>query len=276
MLIALDPSPELRALALRGMAAIAADLGEWDDAERYAEERGRLCRELGDEEGANRALRNLGYVAEFRGDLDRANAVYQEVLAKARELGMDVGLPLGILADVARKQGRFSEAEALYEEALASFESVGDDALVVCACLGLAAVHVDQGRFDMARAPLRRALSLAVSLRSPVVISFVLEIAALAATDARSAARLLGKSDELREEAGEPRSPDNVSTCRPPPLRSTRLAKSDSMRPMQRAVRCRLMTPSHLPSRSSMRDDLPSGTRHPSSRTVTGAAFRGA
>jgi hypothetical protein len=58
----------------------------------------------------------------------------------------------------------------------------------------------------MARAPLRRSLSQAVSLRAPVVISFVLDVSALAATDAKSAARLLGKSDELREEAGEPRS----------------------------------------------------------------------
>ena len=63
----------------------------------------------------------------------------------------------------------------------------------------------------MARAPLRRALSLMVSLRAPVGISFALDVAALAATDARSAARLLGKSDELREETGEPRPPVDVS-----------------------------------------------------------------
>ena len=126
-LIALDPSPELRARALGVMAAIAAEEGEWDDAERYVEERGRLYRELGDEEGVIRALQNVGYVAQLRGDLDRAKAVYQEVLAKVRELGMDVGIPLRTLGDVARKQGRFSDAEALYEEALAFYESIGDE-----------------------------------------------------------------------------------------------------------------------------------------------------
>ena len=63
----------------------------------------------------------------------------------------------------------------------------------------------------MARAPLRRSLSLAVSLRAPVLISWVLDVAALAATDAKSAARLLGKSDEVREETGEPRPPVDVS-----------------------------------------------------------------
>ena len=188
------------------MVVITHALGQWDDAERYAEERGRLCRELGDEDGANRALQNIGRVAEFRGDLDRADAVYQEVLAKARELGVDVAVPLGNLADVARRQGRFSDAEALYEEALALVDSVGDDSHATYVCLGLAAVHVHQGRRDMARAPLGRALSLLVALRSPVGICSALEVAALAATDARSAARLLGKSDELREETGEPRS----------------------------------------------------------------------
>jgi predicted ATPase len=211
-LFALDPSPELRALALRDMTGIAADLGEWDDVERYAEERGRLCRELGDEEGANQALLGVAWIAEVRGDLDRANAVYQEVLARARELGLDVGLPLNCLGDLARNQGRFSDAEALYEEALASFESVGDDAWVAVACLGLGAMHVDQGHLDMARAPLRRSLSLTVSLRSPVMVSLVLDIAALAATDAKSAARLLGKSDEVKEETGEPRPPQWTSS----------------------------------------------------------------
>ncbi len=202
-LIALDPSQELRARALGVMAAIAAEEGEWDDAERYAEERGRLYRELGDEEGAIRALGSVGYVAQLRGDLNRANVVFQEVLAKARELGMDVGFPLFNLGAVARKQGRFSDAEAVYEEALASFES-GDDANVAYSCVRLAEVHVDQGRFDMARARLRRALSLLVPLRSPGGIGWVLEMAAVTATDARSGARLLGKSDELLEKSAAP------------------------------------------------------------------------
>ncbi len=259
VLIARDPSPDLRALALRDMVGIAADLGEWDDVERYAEEQGRLCRELGDEEGANDALLSVGVVAERRGDLDRANAVYQEVLAKARELGVGVGVPLSRLGAVARTQGRFSDAEALYEEAIALLDSVGDDAQIAYVCVGLAALHVDQGRFDIARAPLRRSLSLAVSLRAPVLISFVLDVAALAATDAKSAARLLGKSDGVRRRRANHAHQSTFHTSGPSPLRSTRSAKSDSMRPMQRAVRCRLMTPSHLPSRSSMRDDLPSG-----------------
>jgi hypothetical protein len=50
-----------------------------------------------------------------------------------------------------------------------------------------------------------------VSLRAPIGIVFALQVAALAATDARSAARLLGKADELREETGELRSPFDVS-----------------------------------------------------------------
>jgi tetratricopeptide (TPR) repeat protein len=157
------------------------------------------------------ACPSVGLVAEFRGDLDRANAVYQEVLTKARELGVGVGVPLTHLADVALKQGRFSDAEALYEEALAHFDLIGDDMNVVFGCVALAAVRVHQGRHDMAHTPLRRGLSLMVSLRAPIGIVFALQVAALAATDARSAARLLGKADELREETGELRSPFDVS-----------------------------------------------------------------
>ena len=136
------------------------------------------------------------------------------------------------LAGVARKQGRFSDAEALYEEALASFESIGDDASIAFVCVGLADVHVDQGRFDMARVRLRRALSLLVSLRSPVGISLVLDIAAVAATDARSAARLLGKSDELGRSAG--RTTRHQSTF----LRAGRRRRG--RRAWRRAIRCGL------------------------------------
>jgi hypothetical protein len=88
---------------------------------------------------------------------------------------------------------------------------IGDDMNVAFGCVGLAAVRVHQGRHDMAHTPLRRGLSLMVSLRAPIGIAFALQVAALAATDARSAARLLGKSDELREEAGEPRPPVDAS-----------------------------------------------------------------
>ena len=44
------------------------------------------------------------------------------------------------------------------------------------------------------------------------MVSLVLDIAALAATDANSAARLLGKSDEVKEVTGEPRPPQWTSS----------------------------------------------------------------
>jgi predicted ATPase len=200
-----DQPPELRALALRDLVYFTLELDELDETQRYAEERLRLCRDLGDLDGANRALQNLGVVAERQGDLDRAKALYGEVLARARELSVEVSVPLMNLANVAWKQGEFAQAEALYEEALADVESMGDDVVVAFASRCIAGVRLYQGRPDMARPPLRRALLLYEQLRSPSGLADAFEIAANLSADSWRAGQLLGKADDLRVTIGERR-----------------------------------------------------------------------
>ncbi len=200
---AFDHPPELRVVALRDLFSFATDLDELDEGERFAEERLRLCRELGDEDGANRALQNLGLVALGRGDLDGAKAVFQEVLAKARELGADIDVPLGNLAEIAWEQGRLADAEALYEEVLALREPSGNRSVIAGVCLYLASIRLQQARRDRALASLRRAFTLTTPLRSPGQMSYALEVAAYAARDARNSAVLLGQADELFEQTGE-------------------------------------------------------------------------
>jgi predicted ATPase len=202
-LVAFDQPPELRVLALRDLYFFATELNELDAAEQYAEERRQLCHELGDDDGANRALQNIGLVAELRGDLDQARAVYEEVLAKGRELGARIDVPLTNLAWVAWKQGQLADAEALCEEALAIRETLGDHSAIVSTCIELAGVRLYQGRRDVAAAPLKRALSLVPPLRSLGHTAYALEVAALAAADAKQSTQLLGKADALREEIGE-------------------------------------------------------------------------
>ena len=200
---AFDHPPELRVVALRDLFSFATDLDELDEGERFAEERLRLRRELGDEDGANRALQNLGLVAEGRGDLDGAKAVFQEVLAKARELGADIDVPLGNLAEIAWEQGRLADAEALFEEVLALREPSGNRSVIAGVCLYLASIRLQQARRDRALASLRRAFTLTTPLRSPGQMSYALEVAAHAARDARNSAVLLGQADELFEQTGE-------------------------------------------------------------------------
>jgi predicted ATPase len=202
-LTAADQPLELRALALPHLVFFTLQLNELDEAEQYAEECRRLCLAVGDDEGANRALQNLGGIAELRGNLDRATVVFEEVLATARALPTDLGIPLMSLATVRWKQGQLAEAEALYDEALAYFEEIGDDAEEAYVSTNLAAVRLYQGRRDDALSPLGRALALCQELRSLPGFAHAFDSTALAAVDAESAARLLGKADDLRAEIDE-------------------------------------------------------------------------
>jgi MalT-like TPR region len=142
----LDQPPELQALALRDLFFVTAVLDELDEAERYANDRRALCLSLGDEDGASRALQNLGMVADLRGDLDRARTLYEAVVASGRERGVEVGIPLGNLAIIAWKEDRLTDAEVLAADALAELEAVSNQAQVADALTVLAGVRLYQGR----------------------------------------------------------------------------------------------------------------------------------
>jgi tetratricopeptide (TPR) repeat protein len=201
-LIAFDQPPALRALALRDLVFVTSVLNELDEAERFANDRREVCLALGDRHGARRALQNLGVVADLRGELDRARAIYEEVLASAREDHDDVGVALNNLASVAWKQNRLDDAESLYEASLEEFETIGDEATIASTCTDLAGVRLYQRRREDAQPMLRRGLLLYQQLGSKPGLASAFECAALAA-DPRAAAMLLGKANDLRVEIGD-------------------------------------------------------------------------
>jgi non-specific serine/threonine protein kinase len=201
--VAVDPPPELRVLALRNLFLCAVVLDELDEAERYAEERRELCLALGDARGALRALQNFGIVADLSGDLDRAKAIYEEVLESAREDNGDVGIPLQNLASVAWKQRRLNDAEALYRESLAYYKAIGDEAEVAYGSTNLGGVLLYQDRRDEALPLLKRGLRVYRRLRYPHGLARAFAVTACASADEHAAAQLLGKADALYEEIGE-------------------------------------------------------------------------
>ena len=68
---------EARAKALRVLASLAVEQGDYGRAETSAEEALALYRGLGDEKGVSDSLGELGWVSLLRGDYERAEALLE-------------------------------------------------------------------------------------------------------------------------------------------------------------------------------------------------------
>jgi predicted ATPase len=80
-----DRLGEAEALLLQGVSFTAE--GEWPKAPPYLEESAGLFHELGDEHNALEATRILAWSQESLGDLDRARAIHEENVRRARAVG---------------------------------------------------------------------------------------------------------------------------------------------------------------------------------------------
>lgn len=93
-------------------------LGELDTAERHVQRRLELA--APESADAARALTNLGLIAQFRKDLDRAEELMSRAVEIDRRLGNLEGLArdIGNLALVPEARGDLDRAESLFREAM--------------------------------------------------------------------------------------------------------------------------------------------------------------
>jgi tetratricopeptide (TPR) repeat protein len=103
---------------LLGLAA--ADEGDFSQALQLFDESARLFREAGDEEEALFPVRLLGWVYEELGDYERARAVHEVNLGRARALGNKQmeGQSLGALANLALHDGRARDGVSILQGVL--------------------------------------------------------------------------------------------------------------------------------------------------------------
>jgi len=125
-----------------------------------------LRRELGDTMGVAASLNNLGNVAQYQGDYDRAQILHQESLALRRELGDRWGVAgsLSNLANVAGEQGDVSEALTLLEDGLALRREIGDTEGIALTLGNLGVLARYQGDHTRATTYLEESLALRRSL----------------------------------------------------------------------------------------------------------------
>jgi predicted ATPase/transcriptional regulator with XRE-family HTH domain len=139
----------------------------WDVRGHYSEGRVFLERALAESKGVAvpvqvKALRAAARLAAFQGDMDRAEVLCEESLARCRELGDTGGMALSLrlLGEIAYWRSNLGVAYALAEEALALFRAVGDKEGIAQSLANFAHVLSEQGEYARAIALHEEALAL--------------------------------------------------------------------------------------------------------------------
>jgi predicted ATPase/class 3 adenylate cyclase len=144
-----------RPRALRGLAILVMERGDFARAEEAATEALELDRAARDEGGAVQSMGILADVVAFRGDLSTASALYEDTAKIASRLGdrLELAIARYNLGHVARLQGDMRKSEERFEEALEIFRELDD-------AMGQAAVLQSMVELASERGDFQRAFSL--------------------------------------------------------------------------------------------------------------------
>jgi DNA-binding CsgD family transcriptional regulator/tetratricopeptide (TPR) repeat protein len=157
---------------------MASDLCDFELAQKALHESLPLSEESGDRFGVAWALRRLGVVAGWRGDVDEAFEYYSASLAIARELNESwlIVPVLGNLAIVAHTRGDLELAAQLLEESIANAREGGNTFALSSQLHNLAAINLEEGQIARARTLCNESLTIAVEIASPFLLTGALEI----------------------------------------------------------------------------------------------------
>jgi predicted ATPase/Flp pilus assembly protein TadD len=175
---------EARAKALRGLARLAVEQGDYERAETSAEEALSLYRGLGDQRGVSDSLGELGWASMYRGDFDGAEVLLEESLAAARESddAWSIARALNALSIIAGNPDDFERVEALWQEALALGRKLGDRQRVMAVLLNMGYATMVRGDFERAEALLEESLAMSRESKDPFANSSALLALGIVAT----------------------------------------------------------------------------------------------
>jgi len=123
-----------------------------------------------------KALKAAANLAFVQSDTDRAEALYEECLARCWEVGDTAGIALSLrrLGAIAARRGNWGGASSLTEESLALFRKVGDKQGIALALNNLASYIGEQGEYARAISLLEEALALFREVGDKEFIAWVL------------------------------------------------------------------------------------------------------
>jgi predicted ATPase/class 3 adenylate cyclase len=126
--------------------------GEYAEARRYLERAERLSREIDDRFRLGAAIGNLGNVAMYERDYERARALARDSVQLAREIGLDEFVANSLLNEAlaAFHLAEYDEAEKLLRECFEHADAASSPATTACALEALGAVASARGDADRA------------------------------------------------------------------------------------------------------------------------------
>jgi len=123
-----------------------------------------------------KALMAAAHLAFAQFDNDRAEALYEEILARCRELGDTAGIALSLrrLGAIAWRRGTFAVARRLSEKSLALFREAGDKEGIAWSLVDLGWMFSQQGEYARAISFREESLALFRALGNIQGIAFAL------------------------------------------------------------------------------------------------------
>lgn len=183
--------------------------GEYELARAMAEEALIAAREVGDPMPIQYALTNLANALEAMDLLDEAWPIEEEVLRICRDLRAEhprlLTLALINISYSSLIRGRYEDAVAYSEEAISAARELGHSSSEGVARCNLAEATLRLGRVDLAADQIMDAIYSAVDVYDRLLQADCLEVLAAVEVERgahRSAARILGTSEALREVTG--------------------------------------------------------------------------
>ncbi len=165
--------------SLYTLTSAALGLGQYEAAQRYAEQAYALAESISYEWFLAYILIQMGDIARASGRNAEARARFEASYAIRKAFGDPEGMAVALnhLGDVAVQQGNFAEAAELYGRSLPIYRQIGDRGGLVTALVGLGDVESAAGDFSAARLHLCEGLQIAAEMESaPLILTCLSKI----------------------------------------------------------------------------------------------------
>lgn len=196
-----------RARALRGLAGLQFNQGEFEQVPALYQEALEIFQRNRDRKGAAIVMANLGNAMRALGRPGEARSWLESSLERHRRLkdNFYVGYCLWSLAGLAYENNDFARAQELNQQALECFRKINSRLYVAAALVQLGMNSLALGRHDEAGALMRQALALGRESNDPLTILQLLEALAYHAVVEETPERavtLFGAIETIRDQTG--------------------------------------------------------------------------